>query len=107
MLGGVSKSGSPWLRLMISRPAAFSSVASAVIAIVGDGFTRARRLASKDMIGCGLENGAPNLMPASPPVKTASPSRSRSPGGALLAEIHVLHRLFEFEAAQEGDRRLQ
>src|SRR5437763_16290386 len=49
MFGGVSKSGSPTDRLTMSRPAAFNSVASAVIAIVGDGFTRARRSARKDM----------------------------------------------------------
>jgi hypothetical protein len=35
---------------MMSRPAAFNSVASAVIAIVGDGLTRARRSARKGMI---------------------------------------------------------
>jgi hypothetical protein len=35
---------------MISRPAAFNSVASAVIAMVGDGLTRARRSARKGMI---------------------------------------------------------
>src|SRR5215475_15176779 len=34
---------------MISRPDAFSSVASAVIAMVGDGLTRARRSARKGM----------------------------------------------------------
>src|SRR5215472_8034203 len=49
MFGGVSKSGSPTDRPTISRPAAFSSVASAVIAIVGDGLTRARRSARKGM----------------------------------------------------------
>src|ERR1700730_8500843 len=47
--GGVSKSGSPTDRLIMSRPPAFSSVASAVIAIVGDGFTRARRSARNDI----------------------------------------------------------
>src|SRR5215472_15645508 len=50
MLLGVSKSGSPTDRLMMSRPAAFSSVASAVIAMVGDGLTRARRSARNGMM---------------------------------------------------------
>ena len=45
----------------MSRPAAFNSVASAVIAIVGEGFTRARRSARKAM---ATESGweSPNLM---------------------------------------------
>src|SRR5215831_12713520 len=50
MFGGVSKSGSPTDRLTMSPPAAFSSVASAVIAIVGDGLTRARRSARNGMM---------------------------------------------------------
>ena len=37
---GVSKSGSPAPRLMISCPKAFSSAARAVTANVGDGFMR-------------------------------------------------------------------
>src|SRR5262249_1608914 len=37
MLSGVSKSGSPAAKPMMSRPAAFSSRAFVVIAIVGDG----------------------------------------------------------------------
>src|SRR3974390_1950014 len=36
---------------MISRPAAFNSVGRAVIAMVGEGLTRARRSARKDMTG--------------------------------------------------------
>src|ERR1700719_3510723 len=61
--GGVSKSGSPTDRLTISRPAAFNSVASAVIAIVGDGLTRDRRSARKDMFFSGKYDHA-NLIPA-------------------------------------------
>src|SRR5262249_27418828 len=57
MLLGVSKSGSPTDRLMMSRPAAFNSVASAVIAMVGDGLTRARRSARNGITGLRLQTG--------------------------------------------------
>src|SRR5215471_9690174 len=40
---------------MMSRPAAFNSVASAVIAIVGEGLTRARRSARKAMMQLQLK----------------------------------------------------
>ena len=50
MFSGVSKSGSPALKAMISFPAAFSSAAFAVIDIVGEGFTRASVLAKNDII---------------------------------------------------------
>ena len=40
MLSGVSKSGSPAPRPIMSRPAAFSSRALLVTAMVGEGFTR-------------------------------------------------------------------
>src|SRR5580704_18659558 len=50
MFSGVSKSGSPCDIVMMSRPDAASSVASAVIAIVGEGLTRARRSARKAMV---------------------------------------------------------
>src|SRR5690349_20977034 len=40
---------------MISRPVAFNSVASAVIAMVGDGLTRARRSARKGMTSLYLD----------------------------------------------------
>src|SRR5215467_12862670 len=64
MFGGVSKSGSPWLRLMMSRPAAFSSVASAVIAIVGDGLTRARRSARNGMMELHPKRDKQNTLPS-------------------------------------------
>ena len=41
MFSGVSKSGSPALRLMMSRPAARISIALDDIATVGEGLTRA------------------------------------------------------------------
>src|SRR6185437_7888714 len=47
---GVSKSGSPAPRPMTSRPAALSSAALVVTAMVGDGLMRDRRWARKDMI---------------------------------------------------------
>src|SRR5687767_12888463 len=50
MLSGVSKSGSPAPRPMTSRPAAFSSRALLVTAMVGDGLMRSRRSAMKAMI---------------------------------------------------------
>src|SRR5205807_3963343 len=61
ILAGVSKSGSPWESAMTSRPAAFNSVARAVIAIVGEGFTRARRSARRAMAAAScLEWRKPN-----------------------------------------------
>jgi hypothetical protein len=51
MLSGVSKSGSPAPRPMTSRPAALSSRAFWVTAMVGDGLMRDRRWAMKDMAG--------------------------------------------------------
>src|SRR5258706_10713293 len=51
MLSGVSKSGSPAPRPMTSRPAAFSSRALLVTAMVADGLMRARASARK-----GIEN---------------------------------------------------
>src|ERR1700722_12132776 len=55
MLTGVSKSGSPCDRVMMSRPEAANSVASAVMAIVGEGLTRARRSARKAMVSLSRE----------------------------------------------------
>ena len=53
MLSGVSKSGSPAPRPMTSRPAAFSSRALLVTAMVGDGLMRSRRSETKAMIALG------------------------------------------------------
>src|SRR5690242_21280499 len=50
-LAGVSKSGSPAPRPMTLRPAAFSSRALSVTAIVADGFTRSSAADRKDIIG--------------------------------------------------------
>ena len=43
MCSGVSKSGSPAPKPIISRPAAFNCAANAVIAKVGEGLTRCTR----------------------------------------------------------------
>src|SRR5258708_3370463 len=49
MFAGVSKSGSPALRLTTSRPAAFISSARLVMASVAEGLMRDRRSARKGM----------------------------------------------------------
>jgi hypothetical protein len=49
MCSGVSKSGSPTDRLMMSRPLFFSSRAFCVMAMVADGFTRDSTSARKAM----------------------------------------------------------
>src|SRR5437764_11272894 len=72
MFSAVSKSGSPCDSAMMSRPAAFNSVARAVIAMVGDGFTRARRSASRDMACFRRENDRPNLVAGPAAVKRGS-----------------------------------
>src|SRR6478752_2468040 len=50
MLSGVSKSGSPADRAMMSRPAAFRARASALIAMVAAGAMRRRAADSSDMV---------------------------------------------------------
>ena len=56
---GVSKSGSPTDRLITSLPSAFSALARAVMARVGEGFTRWMRRAICRLTGfpSGLDNG--------------------------------------------------
>ena len=60
-LSGVSKSGSPTDRLMMSRPCAFRSRAFWVTAMVAEGFTRASVSEMKAMVSGfrGLGTGAP------------------------------------------------
>src|ERR1700759_5308632 len=60
---------------MMSRPAAFNSVASAVIAIVGDGLTRARRSARKDMTGLGMRGEQLEKLHANPSGVKPVPAR--------------------------------
>src|SRR5205085_2227637 len=55
MLSGVSKSGSPAASPITSRPAAFSSRALVVIAMVGDGWMRPSDSARKPL-GSGMED---------------------------------------------------
>ena len=50
MLSGVSKSGSPAARPMMSRPSAFNFFARSLMAMVGDGLMRPRLSARKPMI---------------------------------------------------------
>src|SRR5579859_5344655 len=64
ILAGVSKSGSPAARPITLRPAAFSSWASVLIAMVGEGLIRERRLARNDICWVRLHEfhaGAPIL----------------------------------------------
>src|SRR5690606_31822328 len=77
MLSGVSKSGSPAPRPMTSRPAAFSSRALLVTAMVGDGLMRSRRSAMKGMGGLGVrvENRAGPYLDEAPGA-TAKPCKS-------------------------------
>ena len=78
ILSGVSKSGSPTDRLMMSRPAAFNSVARAVIAMVGDGLTRARRSARKGMTGLRLQGDKHSILHAKPAGVKPVPAHARS-----------------------------
>src|SRR5437763_12971191 len=86
MLSGVSKSGSPCDSAMTSRPAAFNSVARAVIAMVGEGFTRAKRSASRDMACFRRENDRPNLVVGPAAVKRGSVEFGRQIRVAVMRE---------------------
>src|ERR1700744_3574925 len=76
-LAGVSKSGSPAPRPMTLRPAAFSSRALSVTAIVADGFTRSSAADRKDIIGSrfSVERGAGLVLGAYPVSRTVVPQR--------------------------------
>src|SRR5258708_1432005 len=52
---------------MISRPAAFNSVAIAAIALVGAGLTRARRAARKDLTSPYLQRSKLRQLTGGPP----------------------------------------
>ena len=76
MFAGVSKSGSPAERLMMSRPASFSRRACAVIATVGDGLMRASAAERKAMAAPGL-HWAEGVI-GSAPARTRPPERRRT-----------------------------
>src|SRR5450432_1359151 len=65
MLAGVSKSGSPAPRPMTLRPAAFSSRALSVTAMVADGFTRS---SAADRNGIVISLGQSRTHQVSPPI---------------------------------------
>ena len=58
MFSGVSKSGSPAERPMMSRPCAYSSAALLVMAMVGEGFTRERVSERNGMTVSGMSLAA-------------------------------------------------
>src|SRR5258705_6552008 len=94
MFAGVSKSGSPTDRLMMSRPAAFSSVASAVIAMVGEGLTRARRSARNGMTLTQLDGSKRStLMRLLPPGKLIV-AVGKNPGPGSFRHNYNVYQLF-------------
>src|SRR5438034_11608316 len=95
MFAGVSKSGSPTDRLMMSRPAALSSVASAVIAMVGEGLTRARRSARNGMARLQLRGSKHDtLMPLPPPGKRIIADLQEPSPWVLPHDNHNLRQIF-------------
>src|SRR5271165_3978883 len=80
MWSGVSKSGSPASREMMSRPAARRARALALAAAVADGLTRRRLADSQNIGGTRCRRKRRCLSP-----KGAMRKRQQTPGGALAA----------------------
>ena len=69
MLSGVSKSGSPAPRPMISRPTRFNSATLPVRTLVGDGFIRDRRCATMGMNLASAWFEIRRAQPTPPPIR--------------------------------------
>ena len=90
MLSGVSKSGSPAPRPMISRPTRFNSATLPVRTLVGDGFIRDRRCATMDMNLASAWFEIRRAQPTPPPIRRqqlTAPKFSVLTGNPVLSGV--------------------